>query len=381
MSSVEIDGKCDAAFGGVREVFERHFAEGVELGARVAVMVDGAVVVDVWGGYADPGRSVPWSASTLVNVWSSTKGVVALAAHLLAERGLLDLDAPVARYWPEFAAGGKEELPVRYLLSHRAGLAGLREPVTVEDLCDWDTMTSRLAAAEPLWEPGTVSGYHALTYGHLVGEVIRRVSGRTVGEFIRAELAGPLGADFHVGLAQRDDDRVATLVQAPPPPGSEMEKVFAELGPIALAALANPGVGADAANTARWRRAEIPAANGHATALSLAQLYGAYAGRSAVIGAEQTDLARQGQGRCLDLVIGVPLGRESEFGLGVLPSGEEGNYGPNPRAFGVDGFGGSFGMCDPEAGLSMGYAMNAMGHHVLNDPRKSGLIDAVYAAL
>ncbi len=170
-------------------------------------------------------------------------------------------------------------------------------------------------------------------------------------------------------------------MQAPPPPGNELERLFAKLSPIGLAALANPGIGPDAANSPRWRRAEIPAANGHATALALAQLYGAYAGRSAVLGAEQADRARQGQGRCLDLVLGVPLGRESEFGLGVAPSGEEGIYGPNPRAFGFDGAGGSFGMCDPEAGLSMGYTMNMMGHHILNDPRKFDLIDAVYAAL
>ncbi|MEV0275651.1 serine hydrolase domain-containing protein [Streptomyces sp. NPDC050610] len=381
MSSLSIDGKCDAAFADVREVFARNFADGLELGARVAVVLDGVVVVDLWGGYADPGRGVPWSASTLVNVWSSTKGVVALAAHLLADRGLLDLDAPVARYWPEFAAGGKAELPVRYLLNHRAGLAGLPEPFSAEELYDWGAMTSRLAAAEPLWEPGTVSGYHAMTYGHLVGEVIRRISGRTVGEFIRDELAGPLDADFHIGLAPAEDGRVATLVQAPPPPGSELEELFAKLSPIALAALAGPGAGPEIANTPQWRRAEIPAANGHATALALAQLYGAYAGRSAVLSARQADLARQGQGRCLDLVIGAPLGRESEFGLGVILSGEEGNYGPNPRAFGFDGYGGSFGMCDPEAGMSMGYTMNVMGHHVLNDPRKTGLIDAVYAAL
>ncbi|MEU7045082.1 serine hydrolase domain-containing protein [Streptomyces varsoviensis] len=376
MSALSIDGKCDAAFAGVREVFARHFADGLELGARVAVILDGAVVVDLWGGYADPGRTVPWNDSTLVNVWSTTKGVAALAAHLLADRGLLDLDAPVARYWPEFAAAGKAELPVRYLLSHRAGLAGLREPVALEELYDWGLMTSRLAAAEPLWEPGTASGYHAMTYGHLIGEVIRRISGKTVGEFIRAELTGPLGADFHLGLDQRDDGRVATLVQAPPPPGPAPT-----LSPITLAALANPGTGPDAANSPAWRRAELPAVNGHATALALAQLYGAYAGRSAVLSPQQTDIARQGQGRCLDLVLGVLLGRGSEFGLGVIPSGEEGGYGPNPRAFGFDGYGGSFGMCDPEAGLSMGYTMNVMGHHILNDPRKMDLIEAVYAAL
>ncbi|KOG88938.1 beta-lactamase, partial [Streptomyces varsoviensis] len=229
---------------------------------------------------------------------------------------------------------------------------------------------------EPLWEPGTASGYHAMTYGHLIGEVIRRISGKTVGEFIRAELTGPLGADFHLGLDQRDDGRVATLVQAPPPPGPAPT-----LSPITLAALANPGTGADAANSPAWRRAELPAVNGHATALALAQLYGAYAGRSAVLSPQQTDIARQGQGRCLDLVLGVLLGRESEFGLGVIPSGEEGGYGPNPRAFGFDGYGGSFGMCDPEAELSMGYTMNVMGHHILNDPRKTDLIEAVYAAL
>ncbi len=381
MSMLLIDGKCDPAFAGVRDVFSQHFADGLEIGARVSVIVDGTVVADLWGGHTDQDRTKPWTDSTLVNVWSSTKGVVALAAHVLAERGLLDFDAPVARYWPEFAAAGKEELPVRYLLSHRAGLAGFSDPTTEEDLLDWELVTSRLAAMSPWWEPGTVSGYHAMTYGYLVGEVIRRVSGKSAGQFIRDELTLPLGADFHVGLAPEDDARVATLVQPELAMTSELAAVLAQLEPVALATLANPRLTAGSANNVGWRRAEIPAANGHGHALSLAQLYGVFAGGTGILSAEQVEIARTGQGPCLDKVLGVAVGRPTEFGLGVLLSGTVGDYGPNPRAFGFDGFGGSFGLADPEARLSVGYTMNLMGHNVFNDPRKVALVDAVYAAL
>jgi len=382
-----VEGYCDEAFAGVRELFEHQVATGVELGAAVAAQQGDRLVVDLWGGHTDAERQRPWQRGTLVNVWSTTKGAVALVAHMLADRGLLDLDAPVARYWPEFAAAGKQDIPVRYLLSHRAGLAGLREPTTVEDLCDWKVIVERLAATEPWWEPGSVSGYHALTFGYLVGEVVRRVTGTTVGELLRTELAGPLGADFHVGLPDGEHHRVATLVQPPPENLSERALLFAQLAPVAIAALANPQITDAAANEPAWRRAEIPAANGHATARGIAALYGVYAQRGTFggrryLGADQVDIAREGQGACTDLILGPAIGgRQTEIALGVWLSGPNHSYGPNERAFGHDGYGGSFGIADPEAGLSMGYGMNLMGHHVVDDPRKMALIEAVYAAL
>jgi CubicO group peptidase (beta-lactamase class C family) len=385
MSTVE--GSCDPAFGGVRDLLAHQLDALAEVGASIAVQVGGRTVVDIWGGHRDPGRTMPWQADTLVNVWSTTKATVALCAHLLVDRGQLDLDAPVARYWPEFAAAGKQDMPVRYLLSHRAGLAGLREPTAPEDLYDWKVIVERLAGTEPWWVPGSAFGYHAMTYGYLVGEVIRRVSGSTVGDMLRTEFAGPLGADFHIGLPDAEHGRVATLVQPPPADLSERALLFAQLAPVAIATLGNPLVTADTANQPAWRRAEIPAANGHATARGIATLYGVYAQRGTVDGrqyvsAAQIERACEGQGACVDLVLGAALGgRETEIALGVWLSGPDGHFGPNERAVGHDGYGGSFGLADPEAGLSIGYAMNLMGHHIIDDPRKLAIINAVYRAL
>ncbi|MGW1808407.1 serine hydrolase domain-containing protein [Streptomyces sp. NPDC002078] len=382
----QVHGHCDARFAAVREAFEDNFRERGELGAAVAVTVDGATVADLWGGWADAAGTRPWERDTLVNVWSTTKGPVALCAHLLADRGLLDLDAPVAAYWPEFAAAGKEKVPVRHLLSHRAGLSGLREPHSLADLYDWELTTARLAATEPWWEPGTRSGYHALTYGFLVGEVVRRISGLRPGAFLEREVTGPLGIDFAVGLPAKEAGRAAELVHPPAASRSEQAAVFSQLAPAALAALANPVVGAAEANTPEWRAAEIPAANGHGTARAVAALYGVFAGRGShggrrVLSPEAAERVREGQGSCRDLVLGAGFEGETEVGLGLWLSGPNGSYGPNPRAFGHDGFGGSCGLADPEAGVSLGYVMNRMGPRIADDPRKMALIDALYSAL
>ncbi|MGW0497692.1 serine hydrolase domain-containing protein [Streptomyces sp. NPDC003007] len=385
-NETQVHGHCDARFTAVRRAFEDNFRERGERGAAVAVTVGGATVVDLWGGWADAARSRPWERDTLVNVWSTTKGPVALCAHLLVDRGLLDLDAPVAVYWPEFAAAGKEKVLVRHLLSHRAGLAGLREPHSLEQLCDWELTTQRLAATEPWWEPGTRSGYHALTYGHLVGEVVRRVSGLRPGAFLAREVTGPLDVDFHIGLPVRDSGRVAELIAPAAPAGSEQAAVFAQLAPAAIAALTNPAVSAEVANTPEWRAAEIPAANGHGTARAVASLYGVFAGLGShgghrLLSREAAERVREGQGSCRDLVLGAGFEHETEVGLGLWLSGPDGSYGPNPRAFGHDGFGGSCGLADPEAGVSLGYVMNRMGPHIANDPRKTALVDALYSAL
>ncbi|MEU0374860.1 serine hydrolase domain-containing protein [Streptomyces sp. NPDC006283] len=381
---ITIQGHCDERFSAVRAAFEENFRERGELGAAVTVLVDGEKAVDLWGGWADGTRTRPWERDTLVNVWSTTKGPTALCAHLLADRGLLDLDAPVARYWPEFAAAGKEGVLVRHLLSHRAGLAGLREPHSLEEFYDWELTCARLAATEPWWEPGTRSGYHAMTYGHLVGELLRRITGLMPGEFLRQEITGPLGIDFTIGLPREEDRRVAELV--PPSAGERGEQaaLFAQLEPVAIAALANPAVGAGIANSVGWRAAQIPAANGHGTARAVAALYGILAGRGRIGGhrvltPEAAERVREGQGACRDLVLGAGFERETEVGLGLWLSGKNGSYGPNPRAFGHDGFGGSCGLADPESGIAMGYVMNRMGPHIADDPRKMALIDAVYA--
>lgn len=381
-----VHGHCDARFEAVRTAFEENFRDRAELGAAVSVLVDGVSVVDLWAGWADGARTRPWERDTVANVWSTTKGPTALCAHLLADRGLLDLDAPVAAYWPEFAAAGKESVLVRHLLAHRAGLAGLREPHTLADLYDWETTTARLAAMEPWWEPGTRSGYHALTYGHLVGEVVRRVAGVLPGEFLHREVTGPLGLDFTVGLDAKEAGRAAELVHPPVADSSQLAALFARLEPVAVAALANPLTGAADANTPEWRAAEIPAANGHGTARAIAALYGIFARRGRcgdrrVLSPEAAERVREGQGACRDLVIGAGFVHETELGLGLWLSGPNRSYGPNPRALGHDGFGGSCGLADPEAGLSLGYTMNRMGSHIVDDPRKMALVEAVYSAL
>ncbi|MEU0414166.1 serine hydrolase domain-containing protein [Streptomyces griseorubiginosus] len=381
-----IHGHCDERFTAVRTAFEENFRDRAELGAAVSVSVGGETVVDLWGGWADAARTRPWERDTLVNVWSTTKGPTALCAHVLADRGLLDLDAPVAVYWPEFAAAGKEKVLVRHLLSHRAGLSGLREPHSLAELCDWELTTERLAATEPWWEPGTVSGYHAFTYGFLVGEVVRRVSGLRPGAFLEREVTGPLGIDFTIGLPEKDAGRAAELVHPPVVSSSEQAQIFAQLTPAALAALTNPVAGAAEANTPAWRAAEIPAANGHGTARAVAALYGIYAGRGSygghrVLSPKAAERVREGQGSCRDLVLGIGLGNDTELGLGLWLSGADGSYGPNPRAFGHDGFGGSCGLADPESGVALGYVMNRMGPHIANDPRKTALVDALYRAL
>ncbi|MGW1894365.1 serine hydrolase domain-containing protein [Streptomyces sp. NPDC002004] len=385
-SSTPVHGQCDPRFSAVREAFEENFRRRDELGAAVTVVVDGHTVADLWGGWADGARTRPWERDTLVNVWSTTKGPTALAAHLLIDRGLLDPDAPVASYWPEFAEAGKESVLVRHLLSHRAGLAGVRGRHTLRELYDWEVTTGRLAAMEPWWEPGTVSGYHALTYGFLVGEVIRRVAGRMPGEFLLEEIAGPCGIDFTIGLPGREAGRVAELVRPPVPVTAERAESLVSLAPVALAALANPVVGPVEANSTAWRAAELPAANGHGTARAVAALYGIIArqgrhGDRRVMSASATERVREGQGSCRDLVLGVGLEYELEIGLGLWLSGPNGSYGPNPRAAGHDGFGGSFGLADPEAGVSIGYVMNRMGPHIADDPRKMAMIDAVYGSL
>jgi CubicO group peptidase (beta-lactamase class C family) len=382
----DVDGHCDERFAAVRAAFEENFRERGELGAAVTVSVDGEVVVDLWGGWADADHTRPWERDTLVNVWSTTKGPTALCAHILADRGLLDLDAPVATYWPEFAAAGKEKVLVRHLLSHRAGLSGLREPHSLEQLYDWEFTTGRLAATEPWWEPGTASGYHAFTYGFLVGEVVRRVCGQLPGAFLAQEVTGPLGIDFTIGLPEKEAGRAAELVHPPAASSSEQAAVFSQLTPAALAALANPLVGAAEANTPEWRAAEIPAANGHGTARAVAALYGVFAGKGSydgrrVLSPAAAERVREGQGSCRDLVLGAGLDAETEIGLGLWLSGTNGSYGPNPRAFGHDGFGGSCGLADPEAGLSLGYVMNRMGPRIADDPRKMALIEALYSAL
>jgi CubicO group peptidase (beta-lactamase class C family) len=377
---VEIHGTCSDNFAAVRKAFAANFTERGEIGASVAVVAGGELVVNLWGGWADPGRTKPWQKETLTNVWSTTKAMTSLCAHILIDRGELDPDAPVARYWPEFAAGGKGQVTVRQVMCHQSGLTGLAVPATVADYYDWEKITGLLAAQEPFFPPGSTSGYQAITFGYLVGEVIRRITGKTCGAFFRAEIARPLGADFHIGLSRSDLSRCSLLQGVRPSEDEQaaLAQAYANAAPAALAALLNPSLTGDEANAKEWRMAEIPAANGHGTALGLATVFGTLVdGSERLISAKTLQAARTGNGRHTDVVLGFPL----EFGLGFGLSGPEGHFGPNPAAFGHDGFGGSAVGADPEAGVALAYVMNRMGMNLVDDPRKMALVDAVYSSI
>lgn len=385
-----LHGNCDPRFARVREVFAESFEHRLALGAAVAVTVDGRSVVDLWGGVANGDRTRPWEADTLVNVFSTTKGVTAIVAHRLVDEGLLDLDAPVARYWPEFAQADKGRIPVRALLDHRAGLPAVRAPLPNDALYDWGAMTSALAAEQPWWEPETRHGYHAVTYGWLVGEVIRRASGRTVGRYFREELARPLGLDAHIGLAPEHDARCAELRSGPRPEGpgpTLFDRIMSDPTSMTARAFANPlsmlMPGSFASR--RWRAAELPAVNGHATARAIARLYGALASGGTldgvrVLSPESIARASTERSHGVDAVLDVP----TRFGLGFMlsqPALADASFGPNPRAFGHPGAGGSVGFADPDARVGFAFTMNRMGASILLDPRASALIDAVYASI
>jgi CubicO group peptidase (beta-lactamase class C family) len=390
-----VEGHCDPRFAPIRDIFEKSFADGEELGAAIAFCLDGELVVDLWGGYRDVARTEPWTRDTLVNTYSTTKGMTALCAHQLVERGLLDLDAPVSRYWPEFAAGGKGEIPVRWLLSHQAGLPAVRRPLAPEALYDWDAMAGALAEQEPWWEPGTRHGYHALTFGFLVGELIRRVSGRSVGAFFREEVAGPLGADFFIGLPAEEDPRVADLQGglAPPTPAEGGPEIPGPLGqflrdmtdPSTMtgAAFNNPPGRAERVNTRAWRAAEIPAANGHGTAEALARIYGALArggelGGVRLLEPESIELARTEQAFGPDAVLGsLPM----RFGLGFMLRQDFMPLSPNASAFGHPGAGGSIGMADPEAKVGFGYVMNQMKLGLVGGPGAFAVLQSFFERL
>jgi CubicO group peptidase (beta-lactamase class C family) len=372
----DVHGSFDERFIGVRDALADNLAQGLDVGASAAVVIDGQPVVDIWGGFTDEAKTKPWERDTIINVWSTTKTMAALSALILADRGELDLHAPVARYWPEFKAGGKESVEVRHLLSHNAGLSGWQEPMAPEDLYDWEKAISALAAQEPWWEPGTASGYHAITQGYLVGEVIRRITGQTVGHFFAEELAGPLGADFHIGTGPEHDDRVALVI--PPPP---LEILGADPNSIAVRTLSNPPLSAEQSWEVAWRRAEIPAAGGHGNARSVAAVQAVLAGGGEVNGrrflsAKGAEAVLQEQSYGPDLVLGVPI----RFGMGYGLTSAEMPMGPNPRTCFWGGWGGSLVIVDLDANMVVTYVMNKMGEGTLGDQRGGSIVAAAYAA-
>ncbi len=385
-----IDGRCDARFAAVRDAFRRNFAEHGEIGAAVCIWIDGRVVVDLWGGHLDAAKTRPWRPDTLVAVFSVGKPFAALAAHQAVERGALDLDASIARYWPGFEACGKGSVTIRQVLSHRAGLPAIRHTLPDDAMLDWNAMTTALANERPWWPPGSRHGYHVNTFGYLIGEVVRRITGRSIGTVIREEIAGPLGADFRVGTPAHEDARTAEFVWGEVPPMFAAEPATDELLMIRNAYANPPGLsGIGWTNRREWRAAEIPSTNGHATARGVARIYAALAAGGAIDGVRiiGTDTLREA---VIEHSSGedAVLQRPSRFGLGFQltrahPDQKAGGYlpaGPNPGAFGHVGAGGSVGFADPQAKLAFGYVMNAMGPRWGN-PRPRGLIEALYRCL
>ncbi|WP_437674033.1 serine hydrolase domain-containing protein [Sorangium sp. So ce131] len=386
--NIAIQGVCDPAFAPVRDAFAANFERFPELGAAVSAVARGRVVVDLWAGFRDAARTAPWGRDTLVNVYSVTKGAVALCAHALIERGALDPDAPVAAAWPEFAAAGKERVRVGQLLDHSAGLPAIRAELGPGALFDWQAMTGALAAEAPFWEPGARHGYHAITFGFLVGELIRRASGRSVGAFLREAVAAPLGLDFHIGIGEEHDAQVAEVqptIVSPDGLGGAFGASFRDPTSLTSLAFTRPRdlASPDLVNTVRFRRAEIPAVNGHANARALARMYGALASGGAldgerVLSPEAVERALTERSRGLDAV----LLAESRFSLGfMLPSALR-PFGRGARTFGHPGAGGALGFADPDAGLGFGYTPNQpIASGAGGDPRWVPLLDAVYACL
>ncbi|WP_394846093.1 beta-lactamase family protein [Pendulispora brunnea] len=381
-----IQGSCDPKFEKIRDAFALNFERGLEPGgAAVSVTVHGRPVVDLHGGFVDRGHTQPWQKDTLINLASTTKGILAICVLHLVDRGVIEFDAPVARYWPEFARAGKEGITVRDVLSHRAGLPAVRPRLSPEALYDWTAMTAALAAEEPWWPPGTQHGYHAMTIGWLAGELVRRVTGRTVGQYLREELASPLGLDLHIGLGPREEARTADVRTTRPEPGRTafVQTVMNEPDSMSGWAFLNPVLclTPQVLNSHAWRAAELPFANAHGTASSLAHLFGALAhharGHEKVLSASIVDAARTEHAFGYDPV----LREATRYGIGFMLPHEGFACSPNPRAFGNPGAGGFLAFADPEASLGFAYVTSKMSVHTLLDPRAARLSEATYACL
>ena len=393
-SQESVTGLVEPGFEAIRDAFAHNFEKGRETGSALCVHVEGRKVVDLCGGTFDVAGTRPYGPDALQLVFSTTKGATAVCANLLAQRGLLDLDAPVADYWPEFAAAGKETLPVRYLLSHQAGLPAIDSRVTPEEMQAWDPVAEALAEQTPFWEPGTAHGYHALSYGYLVGEVVRRITGCSLGTFFSEEVAGPLGLEFFIGLPPDLEDRVSPIIGANfgPPVGEGGVGGGApeDFAKTLLARALNLG-GAfrdrDWMNQPKWHAAEVPGGNAITNATSLSRMYAALIGTveggptEPLLTPAQVEKARTVLTFGPDQVFNsVGFALEQKIGLGFWRAGPVTPFG-GPGSFGHGGAGGSYGFADPERGLAVGYVMNQMSMGMLGDPRSRRIVQAVYESV
>lgn len=374
-----VHGHCDDRFSSIRDALADGLASGEETGAAIAIDVDGELVVDMWGGSADAARTKPWTEDTIVNVWSSTKTVTALAGLMLIDRDLINADTPVAECWPEFAANGKQDIEFRHLLTHSSGLSGWEQPFAVEDIYDWEKSTAALAAQAPWWEPGTASGYHALTHGHLIGEVLRRVTGKTLKEFVRDEISRPLGADFQIGARPEDTHRIAEIIPSDEPMDLPLDQL-SETAIKTLMGAPSPAI----ANTAEWRAADIGAVNGHGNARSLARILSPVSLGGTVNGVkmlrpETVESIFEPQIDSPDLVL---LGHPLRWGLGFgLPQTQTVPYVPDGKICFWGGWGGSWETCNPDHRATFAYVMNKMGPGVEGSARTARYLNLFYEAL
>jgi CubicO group peptidase (beta-lactamase class C family) len=369
---VSLSGTCDPRFAPVRDLFEKSFAEGQEIGARFTFVVEGEAVIDLWGGHADPRRTRPFDDNTLVPVFSVTKALTATLIARLVEQGKIAYDQPVAEAWPEFAANGKAAVTIGQLMSHQAGLPGFLEPMDPALWFDWDAICAKLAAMAPLWPPGTASGYHAVTVGYLAGEVFRRVDGRTVGAALKDDVREGLGLDLWIGLPDAEHARVAELKR----PSALPE--FGEVTDPKTAAFLSPWAAPGGRSGADWRRAEIPSANGHATAFALAKFMSLLAsGDSPLLKASTVAEASAERIFGQDLVLPFVM----SWGAGYMRNVPSHFYGPGEATFGHSGWGGACAFADPQRRIGGAYTMNKQDIHLIGDPRSRRLIDAAYGCL
>ncbi|MGE0622771.1 MAG: serine hydrolase domain-containing protein [Pseudomonadales bacterium] len=377
---MEIHGFCDERFAPVRDAFEANFTERGDVGASFAATLDGEYVVDLWAGHADAARTRPWTEDTIVNVYSTTKTMTFLSALMLADRGELDLNAPVVEYWPEYGQKGKEKTLVRHFLSHSAGVPGFAPAVTAAELYDWDACTANLAAQEPWWEPGSRSGYHAITQGYLIGELVRRITGASFGTFFREAVAGPLGADFHVGMAAEDFPRVAEMI--PARQNGDITPPTMDPSSITARVFGSADLGNNAVNSPGWRQAEIPAANGHGNARSVVRAQTPLANGGSAFGVSL--LSEAGCRRMLeeqidgtDAVLMMPI----RFGMGYAFPNALMPMSPSQSGMFWGGAGGSTIVVDQEHRVCLSYVMNQMAPAIVGDSRGGSLGKAFYDAL
>jgi CubicO group peptidase (beta-lactamase class C family) len=372
----KISGTSTSEYARLGDLLSETLDSGKDVGASVSVTVEGETVVDIWGGWADEAQTTPWGRDTITNVWSTTKTMTFLSTLVLAERGLLDYHEKVSTYWPEFAQNGKADIEVRHLMGHTSGVSAWEQPVAVEDIYDWEKSTAMLAAQAPWWTPGEGSGYHALNQGHLLGEVIRRIDGRMLGQFFAEEIAGPLDADFHIGLDPSEFDRVSNVI---PPPALAIDMATMDPDSVLIKTFTGPAPDATESWTPEWRQATIGAANGHGNARSVARIQAIVANGGTVDGVELLSpdtikMIFEEQANGVDQVLGLPV----RFGMGyalhsiAVPYLPEGNY-----AY-WGGWGGSSIIVDIDRKITFAYVMNRMDEGLLGDTRSIDLATEVF---